>query len=121
MANAVARDLDFFVALGDTIYADYPSPAVPATQARELTEFRAKHNEVYSARFGRNTLADLRASTAWFVVPDDHEVINNFAGGAPGSSDQRFEQQAAFINEAVLYRTGFQGIPRVQPHSPGTL
>ena len=68
LQNAAERDLDFFVELGDTIYADYPSPAVPADQARTLAEFRAKHSEVYSARFGLNAWAELRSSTPVWAV-----------------------------------------------------
>jgi 3-phytase/alkaline phosphatase D len=79
--NAAERDLDFFVALGDSVYADIASPAVPLSQAVTLAQFRAKHAEVYSERHGLNTLADLRASTAWFATIDDHEVGNDFAGG----------------------------------------
>jgi phosphodiesterase/alkaline phosphatase D-like protein len=115
VGNAVGSSLDFFVELGDTIYADFPSPAVPNGSATTLAEFRAKHNEVYSSRFGLNALADLRASTAIFAVPDDHEVINNFAGGAPPQSDPRFDTNGMFINETVLYRTALQAFNEYNP------
>jgi phosphodiesterase/alkaline phosphatase D-like protein len=82
IGNAPGRNLDFFVGLGDTIYADFPSPAVPIPQAMTLPEFRAKHAEVYGERFGVNSFAELRASTSWFATIDDHEVTNDFAGGA---------------------------------------
>lgn len=119
LANAPERDLDFFVALGDTIYADYPSPAVPAAQARSLAEFRAKHNEVYSARFGVNALGELRSSTAVFAVPNDHEVLNDYAGGAPASSDARFtDSLAPFVNETELYRTAMQAFQEYNPIRP---
>ena len=52
-----ARDLDFFVALGDTVYADIPSIDFPYEQAYTLSDFRIKHNEVYRERFGINSLA----------------------------------------------------------------
>ncbi len=104
VANVTDR-LDFFVALGDTIYADFPSPAVPSPQATTLGEFRAKHAEVYTSRFGLNTLADVRSRTAWFAMLDDHEVTNDFAGGPPPATDSRFLPSAApFINETDLYR-----------------
>ena len=114
--NAAERGLDFFVALGDTIYADVPSPDVPIQQATTTAEFRAKHNEVYSPRFGLNTLGDLRASTAIFATIDDHEVANDFAGGAPPSSDPRFAHfPDPLINETALYRNGIQVFHEYNP------
>ncbi len=116
IANAAGRNLDLMLALGDTIYADFPSPAVPAQQAQSLAEFRAKHSEVYSARFGLNAFADLRASTSWLATIDDHEVTNDFAGGAAPSSDPRFAgQSGAFINETMLYNNGLQAFQEYNP------
>lgn len=114
--NVPGANLDLWVSLGDTIYADIASPAVPLPQATTLGEFRAKHNEVYSTRFGLNTLADLRASTSVLSMIDDHEVTNDFAGGAHPSSDPRFAGQAGnFINETQLYSTGIQAFHEYNP------
>lgn len=114
--NAPERGLDLFVELGDTIYADVPSPDVPIPQATTIAEFRAKHNEVYSPRFGMNTLGDLRASTPIFATIDDHEVTNDFAGGAPPSSDPRFAHYPdPWINETELYRNGVQVFHEYNP------
>ena len=115
IANAPGRDLDFFVELGDTIYADYPSAAVPSAQAKTLAEFRAKHNEVYSGPFGLNAWADLRASTAIFAVIDDHEVSNNFAGGADPGSAARVNPAGPFFNETPLYQTALQAFQEYNP------
>ena len=109
-------NLAFFVELGDTIYADVPSPAVPAPQAQTLAEFRAKHSEVYSARFGLNALGDLRRNTAVFALIDDHEVTNDFAGGAAPATDPRFlPSTAPFINETQLYRNGLRAFVDANP------
>lgn len=113
--NAAELDLAFFVALGDTIYSDYPSPDVPLSQARTLEEFRRKHNEVYSTRTGLNTLGDLRASTAILAMIDDHEVTNDFAGGASPSSDPRFPDMVQFINDTELYENGLQAFQEYNP------
>ncbi len=114
--NAAGRDLDFFVEHGDTIYADVPSPAVPVSQASTLAEFRAKHAEVYSTIRGLNTLGELRASTAVFAMIDDHEVTDNFAGGASPSSDPRFSAfPGAFINDTPLYRNGVRAFHEYNP------
>lgn len=113
--NAPQRDLDFFVALGDTIYADYPSPTVPVTQAKTLTEYRQKHAEVYSENLELNTLVDLRRNTALFAVIDDHEVTNDFAGGAPVASDARFTDTSGLINDSTLFETGLQAFHEYNP------
>jgi phosphodiesterase/alkaline phosphatase D-like protein len=113
--NAPERNLDFFVEHGDTIYADFASPDVPLPQARTLDEFRAKHNEVYSSRSGLNAWADLRSSTSVLSTLDDHEVTNDFAGGAPAASDPRFETTTGLINGTSLYKNGVQTFQEYNP------
>lgn len=111
VSNAAAKNLDFWVSLGDTIYADYPSDAVPNGPAKTLSEFRAKHAEVYSAHGGVNTLADLRRSTAIFVTQDDHEVTDDYAGGAPASSDPRFAGTGGpLISDTTLFANGMRAL-----------
>jgi alkaline phosphatase D len=59
--NASQRNLDFFVAMGDSIYGDVVSNANGGQQqAQSLVDYRNKHAEVYSAKGGMNGLADLR-------------------------------------------------------------
>ncbi|MDW8202363.1 MAG: phytase, partial [Cyanobacteriota bacterium SKYGB_h_bin112] len=55
LSNVDTRNLEFFLKLGDTIYADIATPAEPSGQSRTLNEFRAKHSEITTARFGINT------------------------------------------------------------------
>jgi phosphodiesterase/alkaline phosphatase D-like protein len=112
--NAPSRNLDFFVNLGDTIYADFPSPAVPK-QAQTIEEFRLKHDEVNSSHRDLNTLAALRAATISFATIDDHEVLNNFPGGAPASSSRYFAEDTGLINETRLYRAGMDAFFAYQP------
>ncbi len=116
IANADQRSLDFFVEHGDTIYADFESPVLPGVdQARTLAEYRAKHSEVYGDRFGQNTWSDLRASTSILATIDDHEVINDFAGGAPAASDPRFNTTGGLINDTQLYRNGLRAFQEYNP------
>lgn len=113
--NVPARNLDFFVVLGDSIYADVPSAAVP-TNAVTAEEFRAKHEEIVSERFGLNAMGDLRAATALFATIDDHEVRNDFAGGAHPSTDSRFPYVTEqFINETPLYLAGLEAFHQYYP------
>lgn len=115
VSNAPGRELDFFVALGDTIYADIRSPAVPDGSARTLEQYRAKYAEVYGARHGAASLADLRASCAWFATIDDHEIVNDFAGGAPPASDPRFDPSGDFLNESELFASGIRAFQEYHP------
>ncbi|ACK67961.1 phosphodiesterase/alkaline phosphatase D-like protein [Rippkaea orientalis PCC 8801] len=116
IANADEQNLDFFILHGDTIYADYPSPAVNKSQAETITDFRLKYQEVYGDRFGLNTWGDLRSSTSIFATIDDHEVTNDFAGGADVSTDSRFsDSPGILINESTLYQTGLQAFQEYHP------
>ncbi len=117
IVNAPEKDLDFFVLHGDTVYADFPSPAVPLEQATTLAEFRDKNSEVYDTRLGLNAWGDLRASTSVLATIDDHEVTNDFAGGAPAATDPRFGTSDGLINDTELYSWN-ASIPRIQSH-PG--
>ncbi len=114
VSNVASKELDFFVALGDTIYADVASPSVPVAQCVTIEQFRDKHLEGYGERHGQNVFAGLRASTAWFANIDDHEVTNDFAGGAPASSDPRFGG-AGLINDHPLYETGLLAFQEYNP------
>jgi alkaline phosphatase D len=117
--NMAAKKLDVFVALGDTIYGDVKSNAIPASQAQSIEEYRAKHNEVYSSRFGLNTLADLRASTSTLAMIDDHEVTNDFAGYDLASNDARFSYgnpaAGTRVNKTDLYNNGIQAFREYNP------
>ncbi|MDJ0745337.1 MAG: phytase [Xenococcaceae cyanobacterium MO_167.B27] len=119
--NVPERDLAFFVQHGDTIYADDGSDAVlnldgsQKEQVETIEEYRAKHSEVYSNRLGSNNWADLRASTSILATIDDHEVTNDFAGGADASSDDRFPETEGFINDTQLFETGLQAFQEYNP------
>ena len=113
--NAVDRKLDFFVHLGDTIYADVASPDVPKKQAETIEDYRRKHKEIVSERAGLNAMRDLRRSTAWYATIDDHEVTNDFAGGANPASDPRFKfTNERFINETALFENGLRSFHEYQ-------
>ncbi|MEY2805925.1 MAG: hypothetical protein RIR65_342 [Planctomycetota bacterium] len=115
LSNAATSNLDFFVMLGDTIYADVASPLVPVSQCTTLAEFRTKHAEVLSAFAGVNGVGDLRRSTALWVSIDDHEVTNDFAGGAAPASDARFDLNGTYINETNLFRNGMRSFTEYMP------
>jgi alkaline phosphatase D len=118
LKNASQRNLDFFVAMGDTVYGDVASNVNNGQQqSQSLTDFRNKHAEVYGTKGGLNSLADLRQSTAVFATIDDHEVTNDFAGGADVATDARFNANPAgtFINDSTLYNNGIQAFQEYYP------
>ncbi len=115
LRNVPERELDFFVSLGDTVYADLASPAVPLAQATTLDDFRRKHAEVYSTVSGINLLAALRASTAIYATIDDHELTNDFAGGAQAARDARFVETDGCINQTALYANALTAFLEYNP------
>lgn len=127
IANVPEKNLDFFLLHGDTIYADDASPGLlsadgtPKDQAVSVEEYRAKHNEVYSERFNQNYWGDLRASTPVYATFDDHEVINDFAGGELIGSDPRFSEffpdddPNGLINDSTLFENGLQVFQEYNP------
>ena len=113
--NASARQLDYFLALGDLIYADIRSPAVPGKAAENLADLRRKYAEVVSNAGDSNEWARLRAATSLFAIFDDHEVTNDFAGGAQAAADRRFVETEGFINDTALYEAAVQAFQEFQP------
>ena len=111
--NADGQNLDFFVKLGDTIYGDVASPAVPGGPAQTLDEFRAKHVENYAPNHGIDPWGELAASTQTFSMIDDHEVTNDFDGGA-------FSASTGWFNQGSLYVNGLQAFVEHNPTFPTT-
>jgi alkaline phosphatase D len=72
---------DFFLFLGDSIYGDHPCPSPPNEpgadfMASTLSEYRARHRYQRGAEALRRFLETVPVYMVW----DDHEVWNNFAG-----------------------------------------
>lgn len=76
-----AQQLDFFLFLGDTIYGDDLCPSPPNEpgsdfRATTLTEYRARHRY----QRGAEALRRFLETSPVYVIWDDHEVRNDFAG-----------------------------------------
>ncbi len=127
LANGAQRDLELFIKLGDNIYADLETPALPGvSQGRELSDFRTKHGEILTSRVGLNTVPELYASTSILATTDDHEIVDNFAGGATpgdspdapdtGSSDEPlFTDNVEFVNDTEVYERALQAYQEYHP------
>jgi alkaline phosphatase D len=112
-------DLDFVLNLGDYIYAE-SSPAGPTTvredrigrvlqgEAREavtLDDYRRKYSLYRSDPALRRVHARFPLVSIW----DDHEAVNNYAGGAERGGLPAFERFAA--RKRAAYRAFFENMP----------
>lgn len=75
------QKIDFFLFLGDTIYADNPCPSPPNEpgadfKATTLQTYRERHRYQRDAESLRRFLKTVPVYVIW----DDHEVRNDFAG-----------------------------------------
>jgi alkaline phosphatase D len=100
---------DFFIHLGDTVYADSPRSRFRAA----LDHYRTKHREVRSDTHLQRFLAAVPTFATW----DDHEVENDFIGTNPAIplGRQAFREYWPILNEkgddaTILYRR-FQWSP----------
>lgn len=121
ISNVDDRNLDFFVQLGDTLESDSISPDLPGVrQSGNYSQFLTKHNEIYSQRFGINNWADLRESTTVYATWDDHDITNDYAGGAvPADSPQRDEifgsAETGFVNDTPVFDAGLRAFLDFKP------
>jgi alkaline phosphatase D len=92
---------DFFILLGDTVYADHPI----IHAAHTLDAFRAKHRQNRADVHLQNFLARVPVYAMW----DDHEVANNFNRTHPlirlGRQAFREYWPMQGSDPSVLYRT----------------
>lgn len=94
---------DFFIHLGDTVYADSPRSQFRAA----LDYYRTKHREIRSDAH----LQQFLAAVPTFAIWDDHEVENDFIGTNPAIplGRQAFREYWPITNEkgddaTILYR-----------------
>ncbi|MEW5852187.1 MAG: alkaline phosphatase D family protein [Myxococcota bacterium] len=88
--------LDFFVLLGDTIYADDPP---------NQYDFEGKWSSALKV-FGLN---DVTASTSVIATWDDHEVSDNWSHETPGMTARAAEAMTSF-RRAIPQRGGPDGV-----------
>jgi alkaline phosphatase D len=110
-----AEDYDFFIGLGDMIYADdicsdyggFGNPQVPGYfgQSIDLEGFRAH----WRYNWADDAFQRLVASTPYYALWDDHEVINDFG---PRSD---FGDRAPYRRELRLMPIGLQAFMEYNP------
>lgn len=109
------EDVDFVVNLGDYIYAEaYHSKGSKSGGVRtdrvglaeSLREYRAKYR-LYRTD---SNLRRMHARFPMISIWDDHEVLNNYAGGAPGGGLERALGYTQ-ARRAAAYRAYFESMP----------
>ncbi|HYD08961.1 MAG TPA: alkaline phosphatase D family protein [Acidimicrobiales bacterium] len=107
--HLAAEELDLVVWLGDYIYEggdgdrqvrDHGAPA-----CQSLDDYRARY-ALYKAH---PHLQAAHAARPWLVVWDDHEVVNDFAGGADEIADR----------QAAAYKAWWEHMPVRMPAPTG--
>lgn len=98
-ADIAAQQLDFVVFLGDYIYegraAEVGVNEVVRTHGTDEAASLAAYRERYALYKRDRQLQAAHASCPWYVIWDDHEVENNYAGlaaaggGDPAAFDER--------------------------------
>jgi alkaline phosphatase D len=124
--EVMARDdVDFVVCLGDYVYGEAyhsvsggtgvrndrigePNPSNPdiVSEALTLADYRAK----YALYRSDKALRDLHATFPLVAIWDDHEVQDNYAGGAPGGGLDESKRWSAARRRAG-YRAYFEAMP----------
>ena len=128
-AAMAVEDLDFVLHVGDYIYEYDPAsafadrrhttPEAPGLdQLRTLADYRNRHAQYKTDP----QLQAAHAAHAFFVVPDDHEVENNYANLVDEVDDKgaQLQDPAAFaLQRAAAYQAYYEHMP-LRPSSRPT-
>jgi alkaline phosphatase D len=113
--NLAREDVDLVVHLGDYIYEYGAEPTAVRPhlggETMTLVDYRNRYAQY-------RTDAHLRAAHAafpWLVVPDDHEVENNYAGRV---SEDNVDRAAFLERRANAYRAYYEHMPLRREASP---
>ena len=110
------EDVDFVVNLGDYIYAEaYYTPgdafaavrADPIGYAQTVEQYRAK----YALYRSEAPLRKVHAKFPMISIWDDHEVIDNYAGGAGPTGGLTPDKLYTEARRAAAYRAYFESMP----------
>jgi alkaline phosphatase D len=111
------EDLSLVLHLGDYIYETGPHESVrpmPLKTSITLEDYRAR----YAFYKMDPALKQVHAQFPWAVVPDDHEVANNYAGFIP---EKQSQVQGFVERRAAAYRAYYEHMPlraSARPHGP---
>jgi len=106
--HLVKEDLDVLFFLGDYIYekgrsADALRKHLPDKEIMTLEDYRIRYGQYKS----EPSLMAAHAAFPWIVVPDDHEVKNNWGGDGPPYDDN----EAFLQRRAVAFQAYYEHMP----------
>ena len=119
------EDLDFVVNLGDYVYAEASyAPgdrfasvrSDPVGESETLEAYRAKYALYRSDRALRRVHERFPMISIW----DDHEVVNNYAGGAGPTGGLPPDERYTDARKAAAYRAYFESMPTFAVKPGGT-
>ena len=111
LGHLAEEDLDVAFHLGDYIYesgakGSIERPHLPAAEIVSLADYRVRYGQYKS---DPNLLA-AHAAVPWVVVPDDHEVENNWADEVPEESSDT-EGRAFLARRAAALQAYYENLP----------
>jgi alkaline phosphatase D len=111
LGHLAEEDLDVAFHLGDYIYesgakGSIGRPHLPAAEIVSLADYRIRYGQYKS---DPNLLA-AHAAVPWVVVPDDHEVENNWADEVPEESSDT-EGRAFLARRAAALQAYYENLP----------
>jgi alkaline phosphatase D len=113
--NLAREDLDLVVHLGDYIYEEPPDPASPRQHVGPETMTLAQYRNRYAQYRTDPHLQAAHAAFPWLVVPDDHEVDNNYAGA---NAEDHVDPALFLARRANAYRAYYEHMPLRQKSLP---
>ena len=106
--NLAREDLDLVVHLGDYIYEGGPRADGPRQHPASEVSSLASYRNRYALYKTDPHLQAAHAAFPWLVVPDDHEVENDYAGTVPENGGD----PAAFLaRRANAFRAYYEHMP----------
>lgn len=114
LGHLAQDDLDVAFHLGDYIYEGGGASAIagrshlPAAEIFSLADYRIRYGQYKSD----SDLQAAHASVAFVVVPDDHEVENNWAGPYSQPDDEPDQDPAVFLQRrAAAFQAYYENLP----------
>jgi alkaline phosphatase D len=106
--NLALEDLDLVVHLGDYIYEYAANPLAPRQHDGPEVSSLLSYRNRYALYKSDPHLQAAHAAFPWLVVPDDHEVENNYANA---TSEDNLDPGVFLERRANAYRAYYEHMP----------
>jgi alkaline phosphatase D len=106
--NLAKEDIDLVVHLGDYIYEYAANPLAPRQHDGPEVNSLASYRNRFALYKSDPNLQAAHAACPWLVVPDDHEVENNYANA---TSEDNIDPAEFLRRRANAYRAYYEHMP----------